>query len=202
MLIRTGMMQIDLSEGLVAEGGGRIGGHSAQHQAGSFSVLRGITGTLAGLGREGCSLREGRRILARVAAQLGDCRSGDAAGIGACESHAAPRIFAIQRPKASDGCGDGGHLGALGKPQTAAEALIENAAGIQGQASKRVVEQPGFVPVEITLVETVAVDYQPTQNGMQSANGALNAGAQPGKSGIGPSCANVQHVDMIFSPTG
>src|SRR5438270_4182492 len=53
--------------------------------------------------------------------------------------------------------------------------------------------------MEIALMKTITIDYQPAEHGMKSGNGSFNTPAQPGEPGISPSCAYVKHEDMLLS---
>ena len=53
--------------------------------------------------------------------------------------------------------------------------------------------------MEISLVKSVTIQYQPAQYRIELANDFLYAPTQPWQPGARPSCADVKHIDVLFA---
>src|ERR1051326_2553459 len=55
------------------------------------------------------------------------------------------------------------------------------------------------LPPKIALVESVTIDGEPAQDGIQFCEGPFNATPRPWESRVGPSCSHMQHIDVTAS---
>ena len=127
MLIRAPLQRIDSAQCLVAQRGGFLRAHPAQHKAGSVSVPCWIAGKLPRFGREGGALGQGPRMRASLTAQVFNRIRRNAAGVSTCQPHATPRIAMVRLWEREDGAGNPAHnlwpaVGSLGPTDAAARA--------------------------------------------------------------------------------
>src|SRR5437016_13528750 len=53
--------------------------------------------------------------------------------------------------------------------------------------------------MEVPFMKSIAVNHQPPQDRMEVANRGFNAPAQPGQSCVRPSCAHMEHINMLLA---
>src|SRR5580700_7442749 len=142
-------------------------------------MRRRVAGPLARLRGESGSLRGFRHIWSRRLANQFEVRFVAAAGIGARQADATPQV----RLPGFRKCGNRGRnarsVGALHKPQAAAQTLIEGAAGVSGNAWRDLLPAHGIGPIKVALVEAVAIEREPARQGIESRDKRIYAPAQP-----------------------
>lgn len=124
------MFEVNLIQSFIAEMGCLFRADAAKNLAGNFSLASEIPCAeprFRGECRALCQRRMGR---GSTVTEPFHVSPADSARIGAGKSDTAPCIGMKLRRKSSDSAGNFGYIGAFHEPQTSAQALVENVAGM------------------------------------------------------------------------
>lgn len=130
MLVRTGVMKVDLAQSFIAKGCGFFGAHPAEDVACDFRVKDRISCAEPGFGGKGRALRQGIPEGSCINIEFFYFGAFNPAGISAGQPNSAPRVSLICERKRSNGAGNPGGICTLDEPQAAPQALIKNVASM------------------------------------------------------------------------
>ena len=116
-----------------------------------------------------------------------------AARISTRQPYAAPEIGVTRLGKPGDRRGDPRRLGPLDEPEAPAQPLVEDPASVAREPLGNPLAIHRLRPVEVTLMEPMTINGQPSQQGVELRESAIDPSAKLRQR---PAGSHLDHVDV------